>query len=128
MNITLPSNLFYFNLLEILFGASLVVFACMQWALKFKVALTTRTHKRLGLIACMVVFFTILGVQIHLGLPENTKYLNYIYAAIGFAVLMEIIQFFYNGKKMDHTKVAFRNIGLIVLGIVFITIGILTRS
>jgi peptidoglycan/LPS O-acetylase OafA/YrhL len=128
MKITLPENLYYFNLLEILFGVCVILFASLQQKYKFKIALQTRSQKRMGLIVCLLIFFVVLAVQLHLGLPQNEKFMNYVYGATIFIVFLEGLQFFLHKNKSDESKSTLRNSGLVVLGLVFIYIGIKTWS
>lgn len=128
MKVTLPENLYYFNLLEILFGVCVILFASLQQKYKFKIALETRSQRRIGIIVCFLIFFVVLAVQLHLGLPQNEKVMNYIYGATVLIVFLEFLQFFLNKNKTVQSKGTLRNSGLVILGLVFIYIGIKTWS
>lgn len=127
MIITLPENLIYFSVLEILFGLFLMGFAGLQMKYKFQIPMDSRRQRKSLLIACLVIFFVVLAIQLHMELPQNQGYVRIIYGSIGFAALFEVFKLLLDRtSKVGKTSVSLRHAGLIIMGIAFIYVGVKT--
>ena len=127
MVITLPENLIYFSVLEILFGLFLMGFAGLQMKYKFQIPMASRRQRKSLLIACLVIFFVVLAIQLHMELPQNQGYVRIIYGSIGFAALFEVFKLLLDRtSKVGKTSVSLRHAGLIIMGIAFIYVGVKT--
>lgn len=127
MAITLPENLIYFSVLEILFGLFLMVFAGLQMKYKFQIPMNSRHQRKSLLIACLGIFFVVLAIQLHMELPQNHGYVRIIYGSIMFAAIFEIFKVLLERtSKVGKTSISLRHAGLIVMGIAFIYVGVST--
>lgn len=128
MIITLPENLIYFSVLEILFGLFLMAFAGLQMKYKFQIPMDSRYQRKSLLIACLVIFFVVLAIQLHMELPQYQGYVRIIYGSIGFAALLEMTKVLLDrtSKRPAKTSISLRHAGLIIMGIAFIYVGVST--
>lgn len=127
MVITLPDNLIYFSVLEILFGLVLLSFSVLQFVYKFKIPMDSRYQRKSLLVAGLIIFFIVLGIQLHMELPQNHQYVRIIYGSIVLATALEVIKLLLDRVTKTKKKyISLRHLGLVMVGISFIYIGVKT--
>ena len=127
MALTLPDNLIYFSILEILLGFFLILFTALQIKYKFRIPMDSRYQRKGLLTAFLAIFFIIIAIQLHLELPQNIELLKILYKSVAFTAVCEIIKLIIERVyKIKKTSISLRHAGLIIISVTFIYIGFKT--